>query len=73
MSQADVTGYRNLSDAEVAAMNEIKRHAASIGELVESLSADQSADQRCVSIARTNLQTGFMWLNRAIAQPQSFG
>jgi hypothetical protein len=29
-------------------------------------------DRRSVALARTNMQQGFMWLVRSIAQPDSF-
>lgn len=67
-----IKGYRDLSEAEIAAMNSVKDLAAQVGACVESVSAMDGVDQRWVSIARTQLQQGFMALTRAIAQPTTF-
>lgn len=67
-----IKGYRDLSAEEIALMNQIKSKAAEVGELVDLLKAVPSLDQRWVSIGKTDLQTGFMALVRAIAQPTTF-
>lgn len=69
-----IAGYRDLSQAEIDAMNLIKTKADEVGALIESLRSriDVSADQRWVSIGATDLQTGFMALVRSVAQPTSF-
>jgi hypothetical protein len=67
-----ITGYRELSEAEIGAMNRIKDLAAQVGHLMDELGQASSIDKRAVAIARTELQTGFMWAVRAIAQPTSF-
>jgi len=33
---------------------------------------DLQESQRCLHLSKVNLQTGFMWLVRAVALPQSF-
>ena len=33
---------------------------------------DLEESQRCLALAKTNLQQGFMWFVRAVALPQSF-
>jgi hypothetical protein len=68
-----IKGYRELSAAEIALMNEIKTKGAELGELVQKL-RDQTdhIDQRWVSIGATDLQTGLMALTRAVAQPTFF-
>lgn len=68
-----ISGYRDLSEKEVALMNEVKAKAAEVGELLHRLAAADSLDKRSVAIARTELQTGFMWAVRSIAQPTTFG
>lgn len=86
--QPKITGYRQLSDAEVALMNEGKALAQQCGEYIEKLrkhpstpigvepheTADgkPSLDQRWVSIGATDLQRGFMAVIRGIAQPSTF-
>lgn len=75
-----IAGYRDLSEAEIALMNKIKAKAVECGALVEELRAmappernmPGPVDQRWVSIGATDLQTGFMALVRAIAQPSTF-
>lgn len=70
-----ITGYRELNEAEVALMNEAKDLGANVGDLIDSLKRDPNGegfDQRAVAIAATHLQTGFMWLIRAIARPETF-
>lgn len=77
-----ITGYRDLTETEIALMNEVKAKAEEVGQLVAKLRsggamADAgyntvSVDPRWVSIGATDLQTGFMALARAIAQPTTF-
>ncbi|GGK08707.1 Acb2/Tad1 domain-containing protein [Luteimonas terricola] len=67
-----ISGYRELAQWEIDAMNAIKTQAAMVGDLIETLGKLQGVDQRAVAIARTELQTGFMWAVRAIAQPTTF-
>lgn len=81
--QPKITGYRQLSDAEVALMNEVKALAEQCGALVAKLRGPipdgQSftgtappLDQRWISMGASDLQVGFMKLIRGIAQPTSF-
>jgi hypothetical protein len=67
-----IKGYRELNEAELAQMNAVKSLAASCGEMIEDLKLTDSADKRWVSIAATDLQTGFMAAVRAIAKPTTF-
>ena len=80
--QPKITGYRQLSSAEVALMNEAKALAEQCGALVAKLrthppigatsEVGPALDQRWISIGATDLQTGFMALVRGIAQPTTF-
>lgn len=81
-----IKGYRDLSPEEIAAMNDIKASAESVGEMVfqcrERILAmpardlDQAADRaearRWLDAAELQLQQGFMLLTRAIARPTTF-
>jgi hypothetical protein len=67
-----VRGYRELTQAEVDSMNECKKAAEWVGELVERVRAIPGIDHRWASIAQTDLQKGFMSLIRAIAKPTTF-
>ena len=81
-----IKGYRDLSAEEIALMNEAKELAEHVRNLVErvhllpptplgkgdappTVTTDPA---RAISIARTDLQTGFMWLIRSIARPTTF-
>jgi hypothetical protein len=67
-----IRGYRDLSEAEIALMNEGKELAVKVGEFIERLSTADGLDQRWVNIGKTHLQQGFMAAIRAVAQPTTF-
>lgn len=81
-----IKGYRTLSQQEIDLMNEGKELAEKVGAWIKKLRSypatpfdgvptfDElpSLDQRSVSIGATELQTGFMWAIRGIAQPSTF-
>lgn len=71
MSEPKITGYHQQSEESIAAINECKDLEKAVSAFIEKISADQelAVDARAVSIARTQLQTGFMWLVRGIAKP----
>lgn len=69
---AKITGYRQLSEAEMAMMNEGKALAVQCGEWVGKLRQEGGLDQRWVSIGATDLKQGFMAILRGIAQPTTF-
>ena len=86
-TQPKITGYRQLSEAEVALMNEGKALAEACGAYVAKLRTHPAAkpdqaptegyalpplDQRWISIGATDLQRGFMCVIRGIAQPTTF-
>lgn len=67
-----IAGYRSLSHAELDAINRIKAVGNGVGVLLDEVAAMPAVDPRAMAIARTELQTGFMWLTRAIARPDGF-
>ena len=67
-----IKGYRELDQAEIDLMNEIKQKGAELGELVAKLKLQPGLDQRWISIGATDLQTGLMALTRGVAQPTFF-
>jgi hypothetical protein len=84
-TQPKITGYRQLTEAEVALMNEGKALAEQCGAYIAKLRAhkdnppregdnraDPALDQRWISIGATDLQRGFMAVIRGIAQPTTF-
>lgn len=52
----EIKGYRELSEVEIAAMEEVLLQWAAIGELIEKLRSNKELDQRWVSIGATELQ-----------------
>jgi hypothetical protein len=68
----EITGYRELTEAEIALMNEVKQHGEDLDALVTKLHDVPDVDQRWVAIGRTELQQGLMALVRAVARPTSF-
>ena len=67
-----IKGYRNLSQEEINLMNEGKALAEQCGIYIEKLMADEGTDKRAVAPGKTNLQQGFMWAIRGVAQPTTF-
>ena len=78
-----IKGYRELSQAEIDLMNEIKSQGAALGDLVTKLRENQARitaefgttdgeANRWISIGQTNLQQGLMALTRAVAKPEFF-
>lgn len=67
-----IKGYRDLTESDIALMNEVKSLSIEVGKLIEKLKADKSLDQRWISLGRTDLQKGFMETIRGIAQPTTF-
>lgn len=66
-----IKGYRELSQEEINLMNKIKAMGEELGSMVNQLEKSE-ADQRWVSIGKTDLQTGIMALVRSVAKPDSF-
>lgn len=72
-----IRGYRELTKAEIDLMNEIKDVEARTAAVIRKMggrNADPVAralDMRSLAVARTHLQTGFMWAVRAVAKPES--
>ena len=72
MKTAPIKGYRDLSPAEIDLMNQLKSVAVDVGKWVDIVMDDPATDKRWASIAKTDLQKGFMSLIRAVAQPETF-
>lgn len=81
-----IKGYRDLNAEEIGLINEIKSLADQTRSVVERVaqlpetpiakgdpSPTTTTDAgRACNIARTELQTGFMWLTRSVARPSTF-
>jgi hypothetical protein len=70
--QPAITGYRQLSEADAALMNEVKAHGAALETLCNKLRNNARTDQRWVATGVTDLQKGLMCLTRAVAKPTHF-
>jgi hypothetical protein len=67
-----VKGYRDLSEDEISLMNRIKAFEGEVADLLKELDAAASGDPtagRWASLARTNLETGFMYAVKSVAKP----
>jgi hypothetical protein len=66
-----VTGYRALSDSNIALMNHIKAKEGAVAELVSlvRLTVPPGEPQRQCALAVTAFEEAFMRLVRAVAQP----
>lgn len=67
-----IKGYRKLTEEEISTINDLKSLAEQVGVEVEYIFNREGVDKRWASIARTDLQTGFMALIRSVAQPETF-
>lgn len=67
-----IKGYRDLSQAEIDLMNEIKVLAESTRVLTEKVMSTPDTDKRWAAIGITDLQKGFMALVRSVAKPTTF-
>lgn len=83
-----IKGYRELSQEEIDLMNEVKEEGVRLKALIEkvakynydhAITSDEagflvreSEAQRWVAMAKTELQTGMMFLTRAVAKPMFF-
>lgn len=65
-----ITGYRDLSADEIAAMNGIKHLEAQWNGMIDHLKAITGIDQRQVAIAATAGEEAFMRAVRSVAQPE---
>ena len=67
-----IKGYRDLTEFEIGAMNDCKSVAVEVGILCDKVASMDGNDKRWSSVAKTQLQQGFMALIRSIAKPETF-
>ena len=67
-----IKGHRELSQAEIGLMNEVKAKGVELGELVDKLMNTDGLDKHWIAIGKTHLQQGCMALVRGIAQSETF-
>jgi hypothetical protein len=66
-----ISGYRDLNQAEIDAINDVKQAEVNLGELWRTVTSMDGMDTRWASIAKTHFEEGFSALVRSIAQPES--
>lgn len=64
-----VAGYTSQPATKVIAVNVNKELEERVLRRIDEMSVTDEYDQRMISLARTNVQQAFMWLNRAVFQP----
>lgn len=67
-----IVGYRDLTEEEIVFINKVKVQGELVGQLLDEIAEVADVDKRWLAIAKTDLQKGFMFATRAIAQPTSF-
>lgn len=65
-----ISGYRDLSQDEINAMNGVKHQEKQFNGLIDYLKGLPGIDQRQVALAATHGEEAFMHAVRAIAQPE---
>jgi DUF1680 family protein len=65
-----VAGYTDQTADKVDLVNGHKRIEENVLRMMDAYREDASIDQRWLAIARTQIEQGFMALNRAIFRPQ---
>lgn len=65
-----VAGYTKQSPAYVEAVNRNKRMEERILRLLDTMATYDDIDKRWLAIGRTNIEQGFMAINRSIFKPQ---
>ena len=64
-----VHGYQVQSKSNVDLVNTNKIHEEKILRIIDELGAMDNVDKRWLAIAKTDLEKGFMALNRSIFKP----
>lgn len=64
-----VSGYNSQSELNVAVVNKNKEIEEVAIRFAEAIRDNPEYDGRMAALAITNIQQGFMWLNRAVFQP----
>jgi hypothetical protein len=74
-----INGYRELSEKEIDLINESKELEKQVNKFINWLDEVNNEKQgdiyfnaRNLAIAKTNIETGFMFLVKAIAKPTHF-
>lgn len=66
-----IAGNRELTEKEIDRINKIKALSQACGEIIDEM-FEEGDDTRSASIAKKELQSGFMWAVRAVEKPVGF-
>ncbi len=64
-----IAGYRPLQERTAALVNANKNTEERLLRTIDELSQDPEVDKRWLALARTQIEQGFMALNRSIFKP----
>lgn len=64
-----VAGYKPQTQSKIVAVNKNKLFEEELLRLMDEMKDDPEVDQRWLAIARTDIEKGFMALNRSIFKP----
>lgn len=67
-----ITGYRELTQAELDLVNSLEDLGNNLGATLDELAKVEAFDQRWLAIGRTDMQKGLMSVIRAVTRPDSF-
>lgn len=70
MQHDEIKGFTDQSEQNKALVNINKEAEERVLRILDSLTEFPAVDQRMLALGRTNVQQAFMWINRAIFQPQ---
>ena len=65
-----VEGYKPLTEDRVSVVNVNKRLEEQVLQRIDELRKDPNIDPRMLSIGFTEIQSAFMWINRAVFKPE---
>lgn len=69
---ANIVGYRNLTAEEIELVNEVKRKAEDVSDLLRRVGVSGLCDPRWLGAGTLDIQKGFMEVVRSITRPTSF-
>lgn len=65
-----VAGYKPQNEEAVKLVNENKYAEEAVLQILDELAARDDVDKRWLAIGRTQIEQGFMAVNRAVFQPE---
>jgi hypothetical protein len=71
VKSANITGYREMSEQDVALINKVKAAEQGLADLWQQIRRTYEVDGRQLAMARTDFENGFYHLVRSIAKPES--